>query len=217
MVRDDRLTNQSDEAVALHAYRYRFALPGGEYEVYTQYNGWMNESTGGWQPLVARAQAKNRGLRTADSMAPVLAIWNRQNQRGVVFHLFASCQWEISACLQPVPASDSVLVVELGLSGDALDLEVAAGESIALPRAVFYPFVSKTDLDCFRLHTWYHRNYPRRELPVRFNTWLMCFDRIDLAQMWRQAKIAAELGVEYFVIDAGWFGGAGRWSSNIGD
>lgn len=216
-VRTDTLTNQAEQLVVLHAYRYRFTLPGGEYDVYTQYNGWMNESTGGWQPLVARAQARNRGLRTAEGMSPMLALWNRQNGHGVVFHLFASCQWEISACLQPSSGSDSVVVVELGISGDALHLEVAAGECITLPRAVYYSFVNKADLDCYRLHEWYNRLYPRREMPVLFNTWLMCFDRIDPDQIWRQAMIAAEMGVEYFVIDAGWFGRDGRWSNNIGD
>ena len=51
--RKDALQNTSDAALTLSSLKSRFVLGGGDYEVYTQYNGWMNESRGGWQKLIS--------------------------------------------------------------------------------------------------------------------------------------------------------------------
>ena len=42
-------TFEAKKDLVLNRYTTRFALEGGEYEVYTQYSSWMNESKGAWQ------------------------------------------------------------------------------------------------------------------------------------------------------------------------
>lgn len=214
--RDDAIENVSDHAVTVRRVFSRFTLPGGEYEVFTQLNGWENESRGRWVPLVSRAGAENRGLRPDQSAAPMLALWNRQNGHGIVFHLFSSAAWTMTASVQPI-MEETKVVVELGVSEKGLALRLAPGEKLALPKIVFYEFTEKRDLECARLHRWFAQKYPVRPLPVMFNTWMMTFDRINLDALKQQAAEAAALGVEYFTVDAGWFGGSGRWYDNIGD
>ncbi len=216
-IRDDRYVNTSDEIQRVQLCLSRFALPGGEYEIYTQANAWQNESEGAWTKLVSKASAWNRGLRSGEGCAPVLALWNEQTRRGVIFHIFSSCSWKLTASVESCGGTDTLVVVEAGVSDRGLDMEVAPGETVCLPRIVYYVFEDKRDLDSWRLHAWFNRTYPRRSQPVIFNTWMMSFDWLETENICHQADLAAELGAEYFVVDAGWFGGDRRWDENIGE
>lgn len=217
VTRDDRVTNTLDETQTVRRCVCRWTLPGGEYEAYTQLSGWEFESEGGWQPLVSKAAAWNRGLRCTEGAAPMLALWNRQTRRGVVWHVFASCAWKLTASVETAGGDATLVVVEAGLNDRDLAYPLAPGETLELPRIVRYEFADKQDLECHRLHAWYLREYPRRDQPVIFNTWMAAFDRLTPEAMEAHARAAADAGAEYFVIDAGWFGNDGRWFENIGD
>ena len=78
-----------------------FEFGGGEYEVYTQANTWMNESRGEWQPLHTEVAARGGGMRTSFGAAPMLALWNVLEQRGHVFHLMSDAAWEMRAVVTP--------------------------------------------------------------------------------------------------------------------
>ena len=55
-------------------------------------------------------------------------------------------------------------------------------------------------------------------MPVLYNTWLAHFDKLDFDSLAAEVREAAELGCEYFTVDAGWFGeGASSWGNAIGD
>ena len=54
-------------------------------------------------------------------------------------------------------------------------------------------------------------------MPVIYNTWLYKFDRFTFDDLVAQAEAAASIGVEYFMIDAGWFGDGEDWWSCRGD
>ena len=43
--------NVSDKEIIVNTLMSRFVFHGGDWEVYTQYNGWQNESKGVWQML----------------------------------------------------------------------------------------------------------------------------------------------------------------------
>ena len=60
-------------------------------------------------------------------------------------------------------------------------------------------------MDCWKLHAYLNKKYPRREMPVIYNTWLYKFDRFTYDDIIKQIERAQMLGVEYFVTDAGWF------------
>ena len=113
--RTDTFQNISDRELTVRCLKSRFVLEGGDYEVYTQYNGWMNESRGKWQPLVTQVTARCPSVRTSLSASPFAAIWNNQTNRGIAFHLLPESTWEISVSCNPVPGGKSYIQVEMGI------------------------------------------------------------------------------------------------------
>ena len=209
--------NTSEKSLAATCLLDVFRFEGGDFEVYTQANTWMNESRGAWQPLHTCVEARCGGMRTAYGAAPVLALWDRQTGRGRVFHLMSDAKWEMRAAVVPGGEDKSSVAVEVGMDSRHLRYILGPGESVAMPEIVYYDFLNKTDLDCHKLHAWWNARHPCRTMPSIYNTWLCRFDKLDFDFVIKQIKKAGELGLEYFVIDAGWFGEKGVWVATRGD
>lgn len=216
-VRRGSVKNISSRPQTLNTLASRFTLNGGEYQVYTQCNAWQNESQGNWQPLITSVSAKSESVRTASGAAPFAVLWSEQENRGTAFHLIPNSAWEITVLRDYLPGENSQIQVELGVLKDALALELQPGEEIPLPEILYYEVCSRTDLDCWKLHSYMNRQYPVKRMPVVYNSWLYKFDRFTYDDIILQAEKAAELGVEYFVIDAGWFGEGAAWWPARGD
>jgi alpha-galactosidase len=99
------------------------------------------------------------------------------------------------------------------------EVVLGAGESVTTPRS--YAVYSREGLDgaSARLHSMLRRRqrHPSKSRPVLLNTWeAVTFDQSyeKLAQL---ADAAAEIGVERFVIDDGWFGTRRDDSAGLGD
>lgn len=216
-LRTDTLKNTGDEPLTLSRFACRFTLPGDAFDVYTQKSHAQNESIGGWQPLITEVTATAGGMFTACDAAPMLAVYNRVSRRGVVFHLLPAHAWQMKAALR-VRGGDVYTVVEIALYDPALRLTLAPGEELTLSPILYYEFSDKTSLDCERLHAFLAHRYPRRPLPVLYNTWLAFFDRVNAEKLLPEIREAAAMGCEYFTVDAGWFGDGDRsWYSAIGD
>ena len=192
-------------------------LSGGEFEVYTQYNGWQNESRGAWQKLNTSVLAENRNSRTSSGTAPFMALWNRQTNRGLAIHLLPDFAWEMKASYVPTYGYYADVVIEVGINSENLNISLKKGESINTPDIILYEFTNKLDMDAFKLHNYWHNNYWKKPVPITYNTWLSNFDKINYENVSKQIPIAARLGVEYFVIDAGWFGKGDNWWYCRGD
>ena len=59
--------------------------------------------------------------------------------------------------------------------------------------------------------------HPSAQRPVTLNVWEAVYFDHDLARLTRLAEIAAEIGVERFVLDDGWFGGRRNDRAGLGD
>ncbi|MBQ7573128.1 MAG: alpha-galactosidase [Clostridia bacterium] len=212
-----KIKNISDKALTLTSVSYRFYFDGGEYDVYSQYNGWQNESMGEWQPLVTGVSVMGKSIRTAQSAVPFMCLWNRQSGRGTVFHMLPDSLWKMSA--ERLYKSGEVTYIEArtGVYEHNFSLLLYPGEEFEMPRIIYYTASNKTDMDCYKLHNFINSTYPRRKMPVIYNTWLCRFDKITYENVINQVPLAAQLGVEYFVIDAGWFGQGSEWTSSRGD
>lgn len=216
-LRSDSFINLSDKPIEINCLRSRFAFEGGEYEIYTQYNNWQSESMGGWQPLITQVSAACQSVRTAQDATPFMVVWSKQQNRGVVFHLLPNCAWEIKAMHIGLPEKYSKVVVELGIAEYNLKMKVLPGEKIEMPRILCYETTNRLDFDAYKLHNFMHNNYPRTKMPMIYNTWLYKFTSFTSELLKEQADIASEMGLEYFVIDAGWFGKGKLWYSVVGD
>lgn len=217
VLRKDTLKNISDHPVTIHCFSARFAFEGSDYDIYTQFNLWQNESQGAWQPLNTQIVASSLGIRTCDGAAPVLACRNKQNGLITVFHAIPNCQWKMLCRRSVLGQKLTAAVVEIGLEDSSLSLTVAPGETVALPEIICYRTRNAADLDAPILHEVCRELYTPRKLPIMYNTWLLEFDHIDIDNIYRQVDTAAEIGIEYFVIDAGWFGNGRTWDQCIGD
>ena len=216
VIRRDRFFNLSENEAEINSLSSRFTLTGNEYEVYTQYNAWQHESRGAWQKLVTQITAASEGIRTCDGATPIMGFHNLYTEKNTVFHLIPNAQWQMTA--RKFPQGDKeIAVLEIGFYDKALRLKVAPGEMIELPTVVFFEAESKIDLDAYKLHEWYNENYPRKALPILYNSWLYCFDNLNIDALLKQADCAADMGFEAFMIDAGWFGRGVDWGSEVGD
>lgn len=215
--RQDTFKNVSDEPLHLNCLHSRFIFQGGEYEVYTQSNSWQSESAGGWQELVSSVRIVGASTRTAQHAVPFMVLWSKQQNRGVAFHLLPCSSWEINVTRIASGGKYTSVVVDMGILERDLDLCIAPEESVELPKILCYEVLDRVSLDSWKLHAYMNRNYPRREMPVVFNSWLYRFTDFDYETMKAQVAPAANMGAEYFVIDAGWFGNGGGWFGSIGD
>ncbi len=213
--RCDRLTAKSD--IVLNGYSSRWMLENGEYEVYTQHSSWQMESVGGWEELITGIETESLGIRTTDGATPMMAIRNKGNGRIFVLHLMPNAKWRIKVARRSVGGKNDVIVIETGISERGLNMKIAAGEEIRMPRVYFYETENALDLDAWRLHRAFLKDYRRSSLPIVYNTWMSDFDNISFDELALQARACAELGIEYFLIDAGWFGDKAAWSECVGD
>ena len=213
--RRDYFTAKKD--LNLSRYTSRFCLEYADYDVYTQFSCWQTESSGGWQDLVTGVEVSNLGIRTTDGAAPMLAVRNKNNGRILILHLLPNANWKMRVAKYPAFGKDARVIIETGINDKGLNFKIAGGETVEMPRLFLFEAASALDFDAWKLHTVYNRLYPRKQLPVMYNTWMNCYDPIDVDDIMAQAKTAAELGVEQFLIDAGWFGRTGKWGSEIGN
>lgn len=215
-VRQDKIRNISDGPLTFQPGNAKFDFPGGEYQVYTQYNAQLSESTGQWQSLVTEIRACCTSFRTSRGAAPFMVLWSDQANRGVVFHVLADSTWQITA--SRFAARSGMHTVQVAVNFyDNKPVTLQPGETVSLPGILFYNCRNKLDMDAWKLHRWCNTYHPRQEYPVTYNTWLYRFDHFTPENILSQVPVAAELGFEYFVVDAGWFGTKGKWFPTVGD
>ena len=114
----------------------------------------------------------------------------------------------------------------LGIQNDTFSWELQPGEIFSTPEVLF----SYSDKGLETLSHQYHR-FLRRHIcrgeyrdirrPILINSWEAVYFHFDGEKLLGLARQAAELGVELFVMDDGWFGirdndhsGLGDWTSN---
>lgn len=217
-VRKDTVTNVSDRDIELLTAQSKFVFDGGEYEVYTQYSEWCAEGQGAWQPLVTEVSSGNSDVRANVGTVPFFAIFNKQNERGVAFHILADSKWSMRVKKSYSQTGHrKTVTVELGISDRGFSYNLKAGETLSLPKIIFYEFKNRRDMDAFKLHRYYKDVTPPRSMPVIYNSWMSRFDNISYDILSEQLEVAKAIGAEYFVIDAGWFGRPNDWADQVGE
>jgi alpha-galactosidase len=115
-----------------------------------------------------------------------------------------------------VPGSTTIGGGELLLPGE---IALAQGESCVTPWV--YLAASRAGLDGLAAQFHGHLRsvpaHPRRPRPVNLNVWEAVYFRHDFATLAALADIAADAGVERFVLDDGWFRGRREDRAGLGD
>lgn len=216
-IRNDAFTNKTDENIYIYKCQSRFAVVSDNIECYTQSNMWTSESHGEWQKLSTGITASSCGVRSTAGASPFLSVWDENAMRGIAFNIVPNTAWQYTITKKPYEGEDVICVIECGICSDGLDFCVKPHETINFPQIIFYDFENKTDMGCYKLHEYINRAYPCKKLPVMYNSWFANFDEFDMNFMKAQADAANKLGIEYFTVDAGWFGNGKSWVDEIGE
>ena len=138
--------------------------------------------------------------RSSDDTMPFLLLTDADATCGIWVAIGSSGSWQARLVRTPRGASHRFTVV-----GPGCEAPLEAGERLALPRTLVGPFVGD-GWDSIR--RWLGDAAPRTHAPwVSYNTWFNLNSEIDDEVIAASAEVAAGLGVEAFVIDAGWYDG----------
>ena len=205
---DAVLSNEGASSFALDALRVTLPVGSSAQEVLTLGGRHCNEFLPHRTEWVGNCiTLENRHGKNSHERVP--AVWAGTpgfgEESGTVWslHLAWSGNTEI-VCDAVSEARRVVQVGELLLSGE---VELAPGESYAMP-SVYAAWSSGGLNGVSRVYHGILRardTHPTTTRPVLLNTWEAVYFRHDLDRLRALATLAAECGIERFVLDDGWF------------
>ena len=200
-------------------------LPPGQYDLSYLWGGWSRERQLATEDLSAgeKSFTSTRG-RSTNGYSPWFCLHSKNLEVRYLAQLAYSGNWEMKFTRRPGARAlqEENLEVSLGMRPDfGGPLELLPGEAFVLPEVAFTATAGNLDDGANQLHR-YQRRYvvPRTKtndpLLVQFNSWYPFSGKPMVDDMKRCAEVAARLGVEVFVLDAGWFSGK-NWGRELGD
>src|SRR5579859_212508 len=190
-----------------------------------------------WEPLGAGTKVvEGRGGRSGHGR-PAFWLRNETNGETFVVELAWSGNWRFEISVEQgdldrgtrgpgrmAPVHDARVCFKIGpYAADPALRVIAPSETLTTP-SVHLGHLHADQDDCVQaLHRHIRRNVLPAQLPgknqlVQANHRGYIADHEDEAGIKREIDVAAELGVELFVIDAGWYGpDPNRWQLNVGD
>lgn len=211
------LTNKGERALRMEsAPSLAWLLPGGTYQLDYLHGGAGEERQLATEKLgFGRRSFVNTTGRSTNGHSPWFCLRNEQTGTRYAAQLAYSGNWEMffqhyTERLR-VPVSEKDLHVELGMRFDfGGTAPLAPGASFALPAVAFTASTGDLDDVANQLHR-YQRRYVTPKTPGKepMLTNLNSFHALrrdpHISELKRYADIAAELGIESFGMDAGWF------------
>jgi len=239
MVRWLEITNSGPKATGLTSvspwsgmlwntptYRERLKPDEAPFEVaYTQYEEWGHEGAWKFEPISNTTKAISGTRGKSGWGHPTFFAHNKATGEWFVGSLGWSGNWTTKVTGTADPAGDVArLFFTMGPSAiDSVQRVIEPGETIRTPDA--HLLVMHSDLDhviqALHDHVRHDVMPPQitgREYQVEANHRGYIVDHETEAGMKREVDLAAEVGAELFMIDAGWYGPEpNRWAQNVGD
>jgi alpha-galactosidase len=221
---------ENSGASTLHLERLpslSWSLPPGEYDLTYLWGGWSQERQVGNEMLGPGERIfTSKSGRATNDYSPWFCLNNHSNGTRYLAQLAYSGNWEMGFARRPLTEdhryTERDLGVDLGMRFDfGGSLLLAQGQSFALPVAAFTSSDAGLDEAANQMHR-YQREYafahsPVNEPPlVQFNSWYPFPGKMTIAEMKRCTELAAKIGAEVFVLDAGWYNKR-NWSTELGD
>jgi len=208
---------------------YQERLPKGSdgpFEVgYVQYEEWGHEGAWRFEPVV-NASKTISGTRGKSGWGhPTFFAHNKATGEWFVGSLGWSGNWTIQVTGHQEPEADRAsFLYRMGPStADPVLRVFGPGESVETPQT--HILCKRGDLDSViqAMHEHVRREVlpppvPNRDMLVEANHRGYIVDHESEAGLKREIDLAADVGAEMFVIDAGWYGPEpNNWGSNVGD
>lgn len=214
------VTNAGDSDLVLTAVRAALPVPARATELLDLTGRWCRERTPQRRSWTSGTHLREgRHGRTGHDATLLLAagVPGFGFGHGEVWATHVAWSGDHAAYAERTPEGECVL------GGGEL---LGPGEVVLEPRETYAaPWLvgtySEAGLDAasHRLHAWLRRHTPRsrRTRPVLVNTWEAVYFDHDLGVLTELARAAAEVGVERFVLDDGWFGSRRDDLRGLGD
>lgn len=187
----------------------------------TQFSGrWSREKTPVTVPMPVGSTAREarRGRGGFDSPWVTLATSGApRNRTGEVWAVHLG--WSADVTYRTDHISEHVTLIGAGELVRPGEIRLAPGETYTTPVAYFAYSATGLDGVSERFHSWLRarQQHPVTPRPLVLNTWEAVYFDHSPAKLERLARKAAEVGVERFVLDDGWFHDRRGDSAGLGD
>lgn len=226
LVRQVKVINRGDRLLHVESLpSLAWLLPAGTWDLDYLWGGWGHERRLSTERLGpgTRSFVSNSG-RSSRAFSPWFSLRHDGLKTRYLAQLAWSGNWQMQFDRRPVhgEVDTDPLRVELGVRFDfGGALALSPGGSFETPPAAFTASAGDLDDAANQLHRYQRRfvmaRTPANDPPlVQFNSWFPFPGKMTVADMKRCADVAAELGAEVFVLDAGWFNKT-NWNSELGD
>ena len=220
-----RLRNTGTGWVWVERLHVTLPLPDAATEVLDLTGRWSKERTPQRAPLRFGSWVReSRRGRTGHDATLVLYAGTAgfTNRTGAVWGVHVAVSGNHVHAVERLPEGAGGAAAVLG-GGELLEpgeIGLAPGEEYATPEVWFVWSDSGLDGAAHRFHTALRARsrHPRTPRPLVLNTWEAVYSNHDHEKLFALARRAAEIGVERFVLDDGWFTGrAGTDRRGLGD
>ena len=225
-VRQVRVTNRGERPLHVESLpSLAWLLPAGAWDLDYLWGGWGQERQLATERLGPGARSfVSKAGRSTRLFSPWFCLRHAGLGTRLLAQLAWSGNWQMQFDRPPTaqPLERDPLRVELGVRfdfGGALTLP--SGGTFETPPVAFTATDGDLDDAANQLHR-YQRQFVAARTPannpplVQFNSWYPFPGKMTVADMKRCADVAAEIGAEVFVLDAGWFNKT-NWSAELGD
>ncbi|WP_279582814.1 alpha-galactosidase [Fodinicola feengrottensis] len=214
------VTNTGDSDYVLDGVAAALPIPGEAAEVLDFTGRWSRERSPQRRPMTIGAVVRDsRRGRTGHDATTLMCAGEPGFgfRHGQVWAVHVAWSGNHSTYAERTPSGLGRLGGgELLLSGEVI---LAAGAEYVSPW--LFAVYSGAGLDgvSASFHRWLRArtNHPKSPRPIVLNTWEAVYFQHDLEKLCRLADAAAEVGVERFVLDDGWFGSRRDDTSGLGD
>lgn len=216
--------NHGEQEVFLdNAGSLQVDIAAATFDLLTLYGSHTNEANISRRKLHNGIQ-KIESTRGASSPQhqPFLALLNPNTDEfsGEVraFHLIYSGNFQAQVEVEQYGSSR----VQLGINAEGFSWKLSPGGSFDTPEAVMvYSNLGLNEMS-HTFHTLYQqylcpKSFRNQERPIVLNTWEANYFDISEEKSWKLAETAAQIGIEMFVLDDGWFGNRNDDTSSLGD
>jgi alpha-galactosidase len=217
------LTNTKEGVYQVNRLANTLPLPARANELMTYYGRWVHEFQTVRQPLLQGGyQQENRRGRTSHEHYPALvagsAHFDEMNGDVWGFH-FA---WSGNHRLRVDVKADGRRYMQAEVIYLPGEVALEKGESLTTPW--LYASHSNSGLNTMSHHFHSHvreailpRDFANKPRPIHLNTWEGIYFDHDPEYIMSMATQSAEMGVERFIIDDGWFKGRNGDKAGLGD
>lgn len=211
-----------DPATTYHlgGLRLTVPVPDTATEVATFAGRWLRELQLQRQPWpVGRVERSSDRGRSSHEDPPTLFAGRAgfSEERGEVWAVHLA--WPGNHELRAERTADGFACLQAGERLHPGEVALAPGESYVTPWLLGTASAAGLNgvSDAFHAHLRARPHHPRRPRPVTLNTWEAVYFDHDRQRLEQLVELAADVGVERFVLDDGWFVGREDDRSGLGD